>query len=384
MFTAMLPEFHEPLLTLVKKLISAENNKKVVIIFDELMASVVGAVHQEFPNLECFSFQSIPAFFAYSFFWEAAGKMEVLPDDAAAIMEELPSMEGCFSLEFQEFMASNRNSGSFHSGTIYNTNRIMEGLYLDLVAKSRMFRPGKSWALGPLSALYEQEKWCPETRSKQYCLDWLDKQPCNSVVFVSFGTTCSFSCEEIEELALGLERSEQRFVWVLRDADRGDVFAEDEVRTSELPLGFEERVSGRGIVVREWAPQLKILEHCATGGFLSHCGWNSCLESLSTGVPIAAWPMHSDQPRNAVFVTKVLKVGVEVRDWARRDEVVAAATVEEGVRRLMASAEGEEMRRRVAELAASLKESMAEGGIGHLEMDSFVAHITCIDNEQAR
>ncbi|KAH6828715.1 hypothetical protein C2S53_018064 [Perilla frutescens var. hirtella] len=381
MFMEILPRFHEPLLTLVKKL-SAENDiKKVVIVFDALMTSVVHDIHQSFPNVECYSFQSIPAFFMYSFFWEATGKREILPADAAEIMEQLPSMEGCFSLEFQKFTESQRRDGNFHSGAIYNTSRIMEGLYLDLVEKSRMFGPDKHWALGPLSAVFEHEK--ADSKSPSECLEWLDKQPPNSVIFVSFGTTCSFSDEEVKELALGLERSEQRFVWVLRDADTGDIF-EGEVRRAELPQGFEERVRERGIVVREWAPQLQILEHCATGGFLSHCGWNSCLESISLGVPIAAWPMHSDQPRNAVLITKVLKVGVEVRDWARREEVVSSVMVEEGVRRLMASAEGEEMRRRVAELADSLKQSMVEGGAGRLEMDSFVDHIACIDiDEQA-
>ena len=72
----------------------------------------------------------------------------------------------------------------------------------------------------------------------------------------------------------------------------------------------EERTKGKGMVVREWVPQVKILGHPSTGGFMSHCGWNSCVESISMGVPIAAWPMHADQPFNAVLITKVLKVGV--------------------------------------------------------------------------
>ena len=112
-----------------------------------------------------------------------------------------------------------------------------------------------------------------------------------------------------------MEKSKQKFIWVVRDADKGDVFIEDGVRTSELPKGFEERVKGTGLVVRDWAPQLEILSHSSTGGFMSHCGWNSCMESMTMGVPIVAWPMHSDQPRNRVLVTEVLRVGVVVKDW---------------------------------------------------------------------
>ncbi|KAL0334316.1 UNVERIFIED_CONTAM: Zeatin O-glucosyltransferase [Sesamum angustifolium] len=109
---------------------------------------------------------------------------------------------------------------------------------------------------------------------------------------------------------------------------------------------------------------------------MSHCGWNSCIESISMGVPIATWPMHSDQPINAVFVTKVLRIGVEVKDWARRDEVVPSSTVENALRRLMASDEGDEMRKRAQELGAAVRNSVMEGGSSSKEMDSFITHIT--------
>ncbi|KAH6757684.1 hypothetical protein C2S53_020870, partial [Perilla frutescens var. hirtella] len=176
-------------------------------------------------------------------------------------------------------------------------------------------------------------------------------------------------------LAAGLEGSGQQFIWVVREADKANVF-DGEERRVELPAGFEKRVGERGMVVREWAPQPEILAHPSTGGFLSHCGWNSCTESMKMGVPIAAWPMHSDQPTNAVFITEILRVGLPVRKWAETAEVVTAEMVEDVLRRLIASEEGVEIRKRAEEVAAIVRGATEEGGTSRLEMDSFIAHIT--------
>ncbi|KAK2992842.1 hypothetical protein RJ640_019324 [Escallonia rubra] len=181
--------------------------------------------------------------------------------------------------------------------------------------------------------------------------------------------------EQIKELAVGLEKSGQKVIWVLRDADKGDVF-QGEVRRAELPKGYEERIEGKGMVFRDWAPQMEILGHPSTGGFMSHCGWNSCMESITMGVPIAAWPMHSDQPRNTVLIAKVLKIGLVMRDWTRRNETVMSSTVEDVVRRLMASEEGDEIRKRAVELGGAVRRSVDEGGITRMELDSFLSHIS--------
>ncbi|KAK3008450.1 hypothetical protein RJ639_013547 [Escallonia herrerae] len=109
---------------------------------------------------------------------------------------------------------------------------------------------------------------------------------------------------------------------------------------------------------------------------MSHCRWNSCMESMSMGVPIATWPMHSDQPRNAVLITKALKVGVVVTDWARRDELVTSLTVEKAVKQLMATKEGDELRKRAKDLGCAIRKSVEEGGASRLELDSFISHIT--------
>ena len=192
---------------------------------------------------------------------------------------------------------------------------------------------------------------------------------------MSFGTTTTMEEEQIKELAIGLEKSEQKFIWVLRDADKGDVF-DGEVRKAELPKGFEERVKNRGMVVRDWAPQLEILSHPSTGAFMSHCGWNSCMESITMGVPIAAWPMASDQPRNTVLIAQLLKVGIVVKKWSHRNQIVKSSSVENALKMLMASKEGDAIRKRAADLGGAVRRSLDRGGVSCMELDSFISHIT--------
>ncbi|TMW96778.1 hypothetical protein EJD97_006801, partial [Solanum chilense] len=163
------------------------------------------------------------------------------------------------------------------------------------------------------------------------------------------------------------------FIWVLTEADRGDIFTW-EARKLGLPQGFEERVKGVGLVVREWAPQPEILAHSSTGGFMSHCGWNSCIESITMGVPIAAWPMHGDQPKNGFLVTEILKIGLFVREWEKLEELVSASTIENVVRKLMAFEDGDAIRKRAEELGEAVRRSTEKGGASRMELDSLIAH----------
>ena len=207
-------------------------------------------------------------------------------------------------------------------------------------------------------------------------MEWLDKEAPKSVIYVSFGTTTAMEDKQIEERAIGLEQSEQKFIWVFRDADRGDAFINAEQRKVEFLKGFEERVKDKGLLMRDWTPQLEILSHPSTGAFMSHCGWNSCMESITMGVPIAAWPMASDQPRNTMLITSLLKVGIIVKDWSRRDQLVTSSTIENVVKTLMASKEGVEIRKRAVDMGEAIRRAMDKGGVSHLELDSFITHIT--------
>lgn len=338
--------------------------KRVVVIHDPLTAAVVQDV-ASIPNAESYVFNCASAYFHSSFLWESLGKPFPLE-----LPKHLPSFEGCIPEDIFEFLALQEEPLKYRAGSLFNICRAIEGPFVDLLEREEVAEKRKLWAIGPILPSKSLS-----ANSQHKCLEWLDKQARKSVIYVSFGTMTSLSDEEIKELALGLEQSKQKFIWVLRDADRGNVF-DGEVRRAELPDGFEERVEEFGMMVRDWAPQPEILSHPSTGGFMSHCGWNSCIESITMGVPIAAWPMHSDQPRNSVLITEILKTGLIVREWERREELVRASTIENVVRRLMASEEGNTLRKQAEELAAVVRLSTEEGGASKAELDSFIAHIT--------
>lgn len=355
----------EPVAAVLSKL--SPTAKRLVVIHDSIFPSVIQDV-ASILNGEAYSFQSVSTFCISSYFWETLGKPPGINND---IEEKIPSKGTSTTMtsEMRELVNSQSEYRKHSSGALFNTCRAIEAPFLDVLAKLN----AKQWAIGPFNPVEITKN---STKQGYNYLDWLDKQAPNSVIYVSFGTTTSLTDEQIHAIAVGLENSGQKFIWVLRDADRGDIFTGD-MRVCQLPEGYEERIKlkGQGIILRDWAPQLEILAHESTGGFMSHCGWNSCMESMSLGVPIATWPMHSDQPHNALLVTKVLKIGVVVKDWARWNELVESLTIEKAVKELMASKEGQEIRMRAVELGTAINKSVGEGGDTRREFDDFIAHI---------
>eukprot|EP01018_Ginkgo_biloba_P016853 Gb_40285 [translate_table: standard] len=210
-------------------------------------------------------------------------------------------------------------------------------------------------ALGPLLSKQPSSNTSDQDSK---CLAWLDKQKRSSVVFVSFGTEYFLSTDQIEEIAFGLEASEQPFVWVLRfpretGSDEGN---EDQQRraSASLPSGFEERTKERGMVVGGWAPQVKVLKHPSTGGFLTHCGWNSVMEGMSAGLPLIALPMQLDQPISARVVAGELKVGLEVEKG--RDGCLDRNEIQRAVRAVMVEEEGLQFRKNADQMMRKMED----------------------------
>lgn len=146
------------------------------------------------------------------------------------------------------------------------------------------------------------------------CLSWLDEKEASSVIYVSFGSIAVFSKHQLEELALGLELSGRPFLWVVRSG-LGKVGSR---------IDYSDRFFELGKIV-EWAPQEKVLSHPSVGCFLSHCGWNSTIEGLGTGVPFLCWPYFADQYHNQNYICDKWKIGLRIEqdgDGIRvRDEI---------------------------------------------------------------
>lgn len=207
-------------------------------------------------------------------------------------------------------------------------------------------------------------------------MQWLDSQPQSSVVFLCFGSRGGFKPDQVRKIANALECSGHRFLWSLRQPPPDGVkgFPRDYADLNEvLPEGFLERTAGIGKVIG-WAPQTAVLSHVAVGGFASHCGWNSILESLWWGVPIATWPLYAEQQLNAFQLVKEMGLGVEISldyDQSKGGQaMVTAEVIEEGIRRVM---DGDsEVRRRVKEMKDKSRMALEEGGSSYKCLEGLV------------
>ncbi|KAF8118253.1 hypothetical protein N665_0005s0021 [Sinapis alba] len=195
--------------------------------------------------------------------------------------------------------------------------------------------------------------------------EWLDKQPDRSVVFVCLGSGGTLSLEQTMELASGLELSGQTFLWVLRRpiSYLGVSSSDDDQVSVGLPEGFLDRTRGMGLVVTQWAPQVEILSHGSIGGFLSHCGWSSVLESLIKGVPIVAWPLYAEQWMNATLLTEDISVAIRTSELPSK-RVIGREEVATLVRKIMVEEdeEGQKVRAKAEEVRASAERAWTQDG----------------------
>ncbi|CAH8389596.1 unnamed protein product [Eruca vesicaria subsp. sativa] len=212
-------------------------------------------------------------------------------------------------------------------------------------------------------------------------LSWLNEQPRESVVFLCFGSMGGFREEQAKEIAIALERTGHRFLWSLRRAPpKGTMGHPEEFTNLEeiLPEGFLDRTAKMGRIIG-WAPQNAILANPAVRGFVSHCGWNSTLESLWFGVPIATWPLYAEQQINAFEMVEELGLAVEVRNSFRADimaeesALMTAEEIERGIRCLM---EQDNVRDRVKEMSEKSHVALMEGGSSHDSLLKFIEDVT--------
>ena len=169
------------------------------------------------------------------------------------------------------------------------------------------------------------------------CITWLDKKSKHSVVYISFGSLWNPPVELIKSIAEGLKASKQPYLWALRPSNLWPSSNVYEL----LPEHFSEETDG---LIIPWAPQLDVLAHSSVGAFLTHCGWNSTLESMCMGVPMIPIPIKVDQTTNCRLIIDIWKVGVNVKFVLRSDgPVVSSDDVERAVNLFFHDDEGSEM-----------------------------------------
>ncbi|KAL6174824.1 hypothetical protein ACLB2K_051469 [Fragaria x ananassa] len=219
------------------------------------------------------------------------------------------------------------------------------------------------YPVGPITTETGSTDWDANARLKY----WLNEQPNESVLFISFGSGGTISREQMNELALGLEKSGVRFLWNFRcpnETSKNAAYFDDHRSSidpsSVLPQGFLHRTKDVGLVVTSWVPQVLILSHGSIGGFLSHCGWNSTLESIVNGVPMIAWPLYAEQRMNAVLLDEDLKVAWRVK--MNDKGIVESQDIAKYAKGLIEGEEGDVLRKRIVELKDASQVALSQDG----------------------
>lgn len=253
-------------------------------------------------------------------------------------------------------------------GLILNTFNDLDGPFLSCIGSYS----SKTYAIGPVHLHLKTRLVAQHTTSllssnslweeDQSSIKWLDAQPMGSVIYVSFGSLIVASREEILEFWHGLLNSKVRFLWVLRP---------NILKGNEIDYKFmKDHVDGcqeNGYIV-SWAPQKKILAHQAIGGFLTHSGWNSTMESIVEGKPMICWSHNVDQRVNSRLVEKFWKIGLDMKDTCDR------STIERMIKDLMGTKRNE-FKKSADNLSKLAKVSVGDGGSSNNDLEALIKDI---------
>ncbi|XP_015076910.1 UDP-glycosyltransferase 89A2-like [Solanum pennellii] len=290
-----------------------------------------------------------------------------LPKSPRFVKEHLPSV----FLKFKEddptweivrngFIANGKSCGS-----IFNTFETLDSEYLGFLKKQMGHE--RVYSIGPINLVGGPGRngKCDDNANEKI-FTWLNECPNESVLYVAFGSQKLLTKAQMEALTIGLEKSEVRFILVAKQLSA----QQEEQGFGSVPLGFEERVLGRGLVIKGWAPQVEILGHRAVGGFLSHCGWNSVMEAIVAGVIILGWPMEADQFINTWLLVDNTKTSFRVCEGS--DSV--PDPIELG-RKINEAMNNDLFKKRAKELKDEAYEAVKIGGSSKRDLDAIVTEL---------
>jgi len=250
-----------------------------------------------------------------------------------------------FGLEAQQCMKS--------SAIIINTVKELESEVLDAL----MAINPNIYNIGPLQFLAdnfpEKENGFKSNGSSLWkndltCIKWLDQWEPSSVIYINYGSIAVMSEKHFNEFAWGLANSKLPFLWINRpDLVKG--------KSPSLSQEFLDEIKDRGYIIT-WCPQSQVLAHPSVGAFLTHCGWNSSLESISEGKPMIGWPFFAEQQTNCRYISTTWGIGMDIKDDVKREEVT------ELVKEIIKGEKGKKMREKCVEWKKKVVEAAKPGG----------------------
>ncbi|KAL0392424.1 UNVERIFIED_CONTAM: UDP-glycosyltransferase 86A1 [Sesamum radiatum] len=217
-----------------------------------------------------------------------------------------------------------------------------------------------TYAIGPMNFFLDFTKTVVVEKSlwaESDCTHWLSSKPPASVLYISFGSIVQINKQDIVEIAHGLLLSQFNFIWILRTTDA-------------LPVGFQDDVKDRGLII-PWCNQNAVLSSPAVGGFLTHCGWNSVLESMWSDVPMICYPFYVDQPTNRKLVVDDWKIGIDLCDGGQttREEVASKINI------LMREKSSTDLREEIKKVSKMSRNALETDGSSQRNFDQFVVDL---------
>ncbi|PON95497.1 UDP-glucuronosyl/UDP-glucosyltransferase [Trema orientale] len=225
--------------------------------------------------------------------------------------------------------------------------------------------------IGPLVPLALEEKE-PSNRSPEKYIEWLNSKPKTTVVYVSFGSMSVLAKPQMEEVAKGLLEFGRPFLWVVREKVKNDT-EKDQNDKDDDELSRREELDKLGMIV-PWCSQTDVLSNESVGCFVTHCGWNSTLESLASGVPMVGFPQWTDQGTNAKLIEDVWKTGVRLKP--NEEGIVGSEEIKRCLDLVMGGKEnGVELRRNAKKWKDLAREALKEGGSSDRNLKAFVKEV---------
>ena len=284
-------------------------------------------------------------------------------------LKDLPSFMRVTDLNdiMFDFMGSEAQNCLKSSTIIINT---FEELEDEVIATLKTKNPN-IYSIGPLHMLGsnfpKKERGFKANGSSLWksdpeCTKWLNKWKPSSVLYVNYGSVTVMTDYHLKEFAWGIANSKLPFLWIMRP----DVVMGEEIST--LPQDFLEEVKDRGYIT-SWCMQDQVLAHPSVGVFLTHCGWNSTIETISSGVPTICWPFFAEQQTNCRYLCKSWKVGMEINNDVKREEIT------ELVLEMMKGEKGKQMKQKSLEWKKKAKKANDFGGSSYTNFHKLITEV---------